>query len=164
MGKRILWIIVCLTAWVNGILAEDRIYVPNFSISAGETKDVSVLMDNGAPYVAFQFDLYLPDGITLTGYEVNKNRVPESTEVSMAEQKNGSYRFIAAALSMEEIAGNSGGIITLTLTAKSNISIANKTGYLRNVKMSTADATGVTIAEVPFTVKILEPSIVTARS
>ena len=164
MGKRILWIIVCLTAWVNGILAEDRIYVPNFSISAGETKDVSVLMDNGAPYVAFQFDLYLPDGITLTGYEVNKNRVPESTEVSMAEQKNGSYRFIAAALSMEEIAGNSGGIITLKLTAKSNVSIGSKAGYLRNVKMPRADATGVTITEVPFTIKVLEPSTITARN
>ena len=136
----------------------------DFSISAGDAKDVSVLLDNETLYVAFQFDLYLPTGISLAGYEVNSERVPASTEVSMAQQEDGSYRFLAAAMAMEPIFGNNGGIITLKLKAGTNITAGNRKGYLRSVKLSKEDGTGVTISETPFTIKVLEPSIVTAKS
>ena len=164
MNKNVLLIIACLMAWVNSISAEDKIYVPDFSITAEETKEVSVQLDNTIPYVAFQFDLYLPEGITLTGYEVNGSRVPESTEVSMAKMADGSIRFIAAAMSMEEITGNSGGIVTLKLKASSEIATGNKTGSLKKVKLSKSDATGFTTAEIPYAVKVLAPITVTAKS
>ena len=164
MNKNILLIIACLMAWVNSISAEDKIYVTDFSITADETKEVSVQLDNTISYVAFQFDLYLPEGITLTGYEVNGNRVPESTEVSMAKMADGSFRFIAAAMSMEEITGNSGGIVTLKLKASSEIATGNKTGSLKKVKLSKSDATGFTTAEIPYAVKVLAPITVTAKS
>ena len=140
MNKNILLIIACLMAWVNSMSAEDKIYVTDFSITAEETKEVSVQLDNTISYVAFQFDLYLPEGITLTGYEVNGSRVPESTEVSMAKMADGSFRFIAAAMSMEEITGNSGGIVTLKLKASSEIATGNKTGYLKKVKLSKSES------------------------
>lgn len=156
--------IVLLMAVVNYIAADNRVSITDFSISAGETKDVNVMLDNEMSYVAFQFDLYLPKDITLAGFEVNRDRVPESTDVSMAKQEDGSYRFLAAAMSMEKIVGSNGSIITLRLSAKNNITIGNKTGYLRDVKLSKADATGVTIAEFPFAVKVLAPITVTAKS
>lgn len=164
MKKIITMTIVLLMAVVNYIAADNRVSITDFSISAGETKDVNVLLDNEISYVAFQFDLYLPEGITLAGFEVNRDRVPESTDVSMAKQEDGSFRFLAAAMSMEKIVGSNGNIVTLKLSAKNNISIGNKTGCLRSVKLSKADAIGVTIAEVPFAIKVLEPSTVTARS
>lgn len=164
MNKNILLIIACLMAWVNSISAEDKIYVTDFSITAEETKEVSVQLDNTISYVAFQFDLYLPDGITLMGYEVNGNRVPESTEVSMAKMADGSIRFIAAAMSMEEITGSSGGIVTLKLKVSSEIATGNKTGSLKKVKLSKSDATGFTTAEIPYAVKVLAPITVTAKS
>ena len=164
MNKTIILIIACLMAWVNSISAEDKIYVPDFSITAEETKEVSVQLDNTIPYMAFQFDLYLPEGITLAGYEVNGSRVPESTEVSMAKMGDGSYRFIAAAMLMEEVTGSSGGIVTLKLKASSEITTGNKTGYLKRVKLSKADATGFTTAEIPYAVKVLAPITVTAKS
>ena len=136
----------------------------DFSISSGETKEVSVLLDNETQYVAFQFDLYLPTGISLAGYEVNGERVPASTEVSMAQQEDGSYRFLAAAMAMEPIVGNNGGIITLKLKASANVVTGNRSGYLRSVKLSKEDGAGQTTFEVPFTVKVLKPSIVTAKS
>ncbi|MBR1521704.1 MAG: hypothetical protein IJ635_10780, partial [Bacteroidaceae bacterium] len=162
--KKTMWLIVCLMAWMNPIWAEDKAYVSDFSISAEETKDVSVVMDNAITYVAFQFDLSLPTGITLEGYEVAKSRVPESTTVSMAKQEDGSFRFLAAAMSMEPITGSSGGIVTLKLKAAKTVSVGSLTGYLRQVKLSKTDATGVTIAEIPFAVKVLAPSTVTARN
>ena len=164
MKKRITMTIVLLMAVVNYIAADNRVSIIDFSISAGETKDVDVLLDNEISYVAFQFDLYLPEGITLAGFEVNRDRVPESTDVSMAKQEDGSYRFLAAAMSMEKIVGSNGSLVTLKLSAKNNISIGNKAGCLRSVKLSKADATGVTIAEIPFTVKVLAPITVKAKS
>ena len=164
MKKRITMTVVFLVAMVNYIMAEDRLSIADFYLSAGETKEVNILLDNETQYVAFQFDLYLPTGVSLAGYEVNRKRVKGSTEVSMAEQEDGSYRFIAAAMSMASIVGNSGRIITLKLKGADDIVAGNKTGYLRSVKLSENDATGVTISEVPFAVKVLEPSTVTARS
>ena len=164
MKNRITIAIVLFLAVVNYIAAENRMSMMDFSISAGETKEVSVLLDNETQYVAFQFDLYLPTGISLAGYEVNSERVPSSTEVSMAQQEDGSYRFFAAAMAMEPIVGNNGGIITLKLKASANVVTGNRSGYLRSVKLSKEDGAGQTTFEVPFTVKVLEPSIVTAKS
>ena len=164
MKKRITIAIALFLAVVNYIAAENRVSMVDFSLSAGETKEVSVFLDNETQYVAFQFDLYLPTGISLAGYEVNGERVPASTEVSMAQQEDGSYRFLAAAMAMEPIVGNNGGIITLKLKASANVVTGNRSGYLRSVKLSKEDGAGQTTFEVPFTVKVLEPSIVTAKS
>lgn len=164
MKKRIAMTIALLMAMVNYIVAENSVSIADFSLSAGETKQVSVLLDNDVQYVAFQFDLYLPEGVSLIEYEMNSGRVPESTEVSMEAQKNGCYRFLAAAMSMEPIVGSEGGIITLKLKADADITFGSHTGYLQGVKLSKEDGTGVTISEVPFTVKVWEPSTVTARS
>ena len=164
MKKGITIVIALFLTVVNYIAAENRVFIMDFSISAGETKDVSVLLDNETQYVAFQFDLYLPTGISLAGYEVNSERVPASTEVSMAQQEDGSYRFFAAAMAMEPIVGNNSGITILKLKASANVVTGNRLGYLRSVKLSKEDGTGQTTFEVPFTVKVLEPSIITAKS
>lgn len=164
MNKIIAITILLLLTMVNYIVAENKVSITDTSISAGETKDVSVLLVNETQYVAFQFDLYLPTGIQLVGYEVNRNRVPQSTTVSMAMQEDGNYRFLAAAKSMEPIAGNSGSIVTLKLKASTDITMGNLTGYLRNVKLSKVDATGLTIVAVPFSVEVVEPPTVTVKS
>ena len=88
MNKIIAITILLLLTMVNYIVAENKVSITDTSISAGETKDVSVLLVNETQYVAFQFDLYLPTGIQLVGYEVNRNRVPQSTTVSMAMQED----------------------------------------------------------------------------
>lgn len=164
MKKRFITAIVSLMAMVNYIAAENWVSIADFPISAGETKEVSVLLDNETQYVAFQFDLCLPKDVSLVGYEVNNERVPTSMEVSMAQQWDGSIRFLAAAMSMHPIVGNGGGIVTLKLKVAEDIATGNQTGYLRSVKLSKEDGTGVTISEVPFTMIVQNPSIITARS
>lgn len=164
MNKIIAITILLLLTMVNYIAAENKVSITDTSISAGETKNVSVLLVNETQYVAFQFDLYLPTGIQLVGYEVNRNRVPQSTTVSMAMQEDGNYRFLAAAMSMEPIAGNSGSIVTLKLKASTDITMGNLTGYLKSVKLSKVDATGLTIVAVPFSVEVVEPPTVTVKS
>lgn len=159
MRKRI-WMISLLMLLISStIWADDKLNVYDFRISPGETKEIEVCMENDVSYVAFQFDLHLPQGLTLESYSVG-DRVPESTTVSMSEMDDGSYRFIAAAMQAESISGYGGSIVNLTLKASENFSEDESKGYLRNVKLAKADASGVNIPELSF---IINKTIVIAE-
>lgn len=127
----------------------DKLTISDFTITSGDTKQVQIELTNEAAYIGFQFDLFLPEGITLTGYSVNSARVPEEIEVDM-EQTDGCYRFIGVGLGTETISGTSGNIISITVKADENLKGRNLTGYLRDVKLSKLDGTGTTKAEAPF--------------
>jgi len=164
MKKRLMMIATLVMAIYNMVLAEDKVTISDFKISAGETKEVSIALSNDVTYVAFQFDLYLPEGITVESYSADRSRVPESTTLEMSKQPDGSYRFLSAAMGGEPMTDNSGSIVTLTVKASDGLSFGEKTGYFRKVKLSKADATGPTYAEMSFPITVIEPSVVTVTS
>ena len=45
--------------------ANERFHIEDFTVTAGETCTVSILLENEVPYTAFQTDLYLPDGLSV---------------------------------------------------------------------------------------------------
>lgn len=156
MNKRIILAIVSLLALVNQVSAEDKVTIENFSISVGETKEVSITLDNDVAYAAFQFDLYLPEGLTVTEYSADNTRIPKGTTLEMNKQDAGFYRFVAAAMDLEEIKGNSGSIITIKVMADENLAGGTMTGYFRKVKLSKLDGTGVSYAEMSFPIAVLK--------
>ena len=165
MMKRQLMIAAMVLAMGNIVWAEDKVTISDFTISPGETKEVGIMLENDAAYVAFQFDLYLPSGITVDTYSIDDSRVPVSTELSMSQHADGSYTFISAAWERLPITGSSGRIVTLKVTAGRNIARGTLTGYFRQVKLSKADATGPTYAEMSFpVVTFVEPSVVTVTN
>ena len=154
MQKRLMFVAILLLAICNRIVAEDQITIGDFSLYSGDTKAVSVMLTNEDSYVGFQFDLYLPDGITVESFSANSSRFPEGTTPQMSQQSDGSYRFVAAALERNPIVGNEGAILTLTIKAADSIVAKDYTGYLRNIKISKTDGTGVTKAEQTFTITV----------
>lgn len=138
-----------------GESSDDKLSIGDFTITPGETKQFEVELTNEASYAGFQFDLVLPEGISMTGYSVNQTRIPEEIEVDM-EQADGCYRFIAAGFGTDEISGTSGSIMKITVKADENLKGRNLTGYLRDVKLSKIDGTGTTIDETAF--KITNPT------
>lgn len=164
MKQRLMIIALLLLAIGHFVKAEDKVSISDFKISAGETKMVNIALNNDVSYVAFQFDLYLPEGITVESFRTNRTRVPERTTLDMSKQSDGSYRFLSAAMGGEPMLGNSGNIVTLTVKAVNGLSFGEKTGYFRNVKLSKADATGPTYAEMSFPITVIEPSVVTVTS
>ena len=154
MQKRVLYIAFLLLAICNQIVAEDQMTINDFSLSPGGSKEVGIMLTNEDTYVGFQFDLYLPDGITVESFSANSSRIPEGTTPQMAQQSDGSYRFIAAALNGNPIIGSEGAVLTITVKAGDNVSAKDYQGYLRNVKISKADGSGVTKAEEPFTITV----------
>ena len=165
MNKRIILTIVSLLALATQVSAEDKVTIKNFSISAGETKTMSIELENDAVYAAFQFDLYLPDGVTLgDDFSADKARVPESTTLEMTLQENGSYRFFAAAMDFEDLIGTSGSIITIKVSASKDLESGSLMGYFRNVKLSKADGDGEKYSEMSFPITVVAPSIVMANN
>ena len=63
MRKRMIMTVLLMA--VCKIVSADLLTIYNFDISAGETKEVSIYLQNDETYVAFQFDLYLPEGVTV---------------------------------------------------------------------------------------------------
>ena len=155
MNKRIISAIVFLLALVTRMSAEDKVTISDFVISAEETKELSITLENEVTYAAFQFDLYLPEGLTISEYSKDLTRIPEKTTLSMAKQADGSYRFFAAAMKAQNITGTSGGIVTIKVTADKDLASGSQTGYFRNVKLSKADGTGEKYAEMSFPITVL---------
>ena len=78
--KKIKFIIVmCLLSITKSVLAIDNVTISDFRITRGETKEVNILLENDVAYVGFQFDLYLPEGITVASYSSDDSRIPASS-------------------------------------------------------------------------------------
>jgi hypothetical protein len=122
----------------------------------GEIKSVNIELENDIVYAGFQFDLYLPEGISLTDYSADKTRIPEGTTLTMAQQKDGGYRFIAAAMDLKEITGNSGSIITIRVIADENLKAGSLKGDFQNVKLSKVNGKGATYDDMPFIITVNE--------
>ena len=114
------------------------------------------MLDNEDEYLSCQFDLHLPEGfqIGLISAEADPSRMPESAQIlgsNMIEH----FRYLATSLEGETIKGHSGRIMSVQVNSYETVSIGRHTAYLRNVKLSRPDGTGVTIDEIPveFTMK-----------
>jgi hypothetical protein len=81
-------------------------------------------MKNTAEIRGFQFNLYLPDGMTIALNPKGKEIVSLNTErrdeydehtLSVKKQEDGSYMFLCGSLSEDVFLGNDGEIISVTL-------------------------------------------------
>ena len=156
MYKRIFTIAALVMAIYNTVIATDKVTINNFIISPGQTKEIYISLENDEEYVAFQFDLYLPDGITVESYVANESRVPSGTNLYVSTLSDGAYRFLSAGMSVNPLVGNSGVIVKLTVKADKNISEGEVTGYFRNIVLANANATGQKYQEMSFPITIVD--------
>jgi len=124
MNKSILSFVLLLLSILTAT-GKDRLYIEDFKILAGETMQIPVLLCNDTAYCGLQTDLYLPAGLTLD-MEGNEYIIDmtfrESNSHTIASNKlsNGAIRIYISSVSAREFTGNSGAIMTLSLTAASN--------------------------------------------
>jgi hypothetical protein len=142
------------------VSAADNIVVKDVRITKGNWNFVLIELNNDAEYVAFQYDLYLPDGVTYGGCWKYGERIPESTTLSDNQLDNGCYRVLAASMTGLPITGNSGPMTAFNIWIEDRVPLGSMTAYLRNVKLSKADGSGITFSELPFTITVVESSII----
>ncbi len=153
-------ILFALTA--AGVQA-DGIRIEPFTLAANEEKDVEILFDNDKDYGGLQFDLYLPDGVSI--FEDEDGLYYENTErlqykngrktvdfnMDVELQNDGSYRFLIYNTAGQNIAGESGeAILTVRLTASDQVLSSTQRIRVKQQVLSTVDAEETQVADTSF--------------
>lgn len=126
-----------------GAAATDRFYIEDFTISPGETRTVSIMLDNEMAYTAFQSDLYLPDRLTATNFALTDRKNANHT-ITATVLPDGGIRLLSYSLNIKTYSGNTGALVTFNVTASEDFE-GPVVITLRNTLFTTE--TGV---EVPF--------------
>lgn len=119
--KRILFALSIAVVAVS-MSARDRLYINDFSIAPGESKTISVLLDNDTTYCALQTDIILPAGLTIDLdddeyiVDLTSRKSPDHV-VSTNRLADGSIRVFVTSQNSRPFNGNSGAILTIDVTA-----------------------------------------------
>ena len=126
-----------------GAAATDRFYIEDFTISPGETRTVSIMLDNETAYTAFQSDLYLPDGLTATNFALTDRKNANHT-ITATVLPDGGIRLLSYSLNLKTYSGNSGALVTFDVTVSEDFE-GEATVALRGTLFTTVAG-----VEVPF--------------
>ena len=144
-----------------GRMYADNMTVVDVNLKPGESKTASINLENPTKkYTAFQFDLVLPEGVTVElknngkpKISLNEDRIDDHT-LTVQDLGSGSYRLLCFSMSNAELYGTSGTLITMTLHAADDASAGTKTGSIKSQVFTEASGDQVKWADFSFTVTI----------
>ena len=156
---------------------DNVIYISPFTASAGSQTTISIKMKNAMAIRGFQFDLHLPEGMTVVKSAkgriqgaLSAGRLPDEDEheLTFSEQSDGSIRFLCSSQYDETFTGNDGEIAILQVNVASNMANGDYPLQLTDMKLTETDIskyytadlieTTVTIGEVDTRVILDETS------
>ncbi len=117
-------------------MADNRLYINDFSINPGETVDVSIMLDNDVTnFASFQADMYLPEGLELVEqYDEEDDeyftfslttRARSRMAIGSAVQADGAVRLMLTQTignAVQPIKDSSGALVTFKLKASNSLS------------------------------------------
>ena len=127
---------------------DNVIYISPFEAASNGETQVSIRMKNTVGIRGFQFDLYLPDGMTAVKDGNNRfvsslsnGRKPAGDQhtLTLSEQPDGAIRFLCGSQYDETFTGNDGEIATLTISIDAGVEAQDYPIYLRNMKLTETD-------------------------
>ena len=127
---------------------DNVIYIEPIEETKGSEVVVPILMKNTADIRGFQFDLYLPNGVTVAKTSKGKfvcslssGRLPEDDEhtLTVSEQGDGALRFLCGSQYNETFTGTEGEIATMKLLIAEDMAEGEHPIVLKKVKLSETD-------------------------
>ena len=94
---------------------DDRMSGEDISLMDGETRTVTIALDNTLDYSAFQLDLTLPDGLTASNFTLTDRAGSHLLNVNTLG--NGDIRALCYSSTIEMIDGHSGALLTFDVNA-----------------------------------------------
>ena len=160
MRKSFLLVVMAMAALCAA--ATDRFYIEDFSISAGETRTLSIMLDNETAYTAFQTDIYLPEGLIVEQEDGDyifdlTSRKGRDHIIASQVQADGAIRIMSYSPSIKTYSGNSRALVTFNVTATSNVG-GPTTIELKNTLFTTKTGT-----EIAFNDEVCNVSIPSDR-
>ena len=122
------------------VVLGNEFYMNDFTIQPGKTLRVPVVMDNKASAVAgFQFDMYLPEGISTSASSFTLSD-RKGAEHQVVANKNGDHwSVVAFGFPTADFTGDEGDIMYIDFVASKSFT-GNATIEFRNIMLSTSDA------------------------
>lgn len=157
MKKTVLFVAMAIVALCAA--ATDRFYIEDFSISAGETRTVSIMLDNETEYTAFQTDLYLPAGLTVEQEDGDyifdlTDRKGRDHNIASQVQADGAIRIMSYSPTIKTYSGNSGALVTFNVTATGEFG-GSATIELKNTLFTTKNGVEVSLNDETSNVTII---------
>ena len=148
---------------IVGRTQADNLRVENVSLCAGQTKEVAIVLQNSSKmYEAFQFDMVLPEGITIAKdaqgnfiSNLNKERIVDHS-LGINELGAGNYRFLSYSMSDAGFVGTDGILLSVTLEANENINIGTKNVAIKSQVFTDVDGEVSKWEDISFQVTIIE--------
>jgi len=97
----------------------DQMSGESVSLMAGETRTVSIVLDNEMDYTAFQMDLTLPEGLTAGHFQLTDRAGSHAFDVNAIGGNK--VRALCYSPAIEVIDGHSGALLTFDVTANATV-------------------------------------------
>lgn len=109
-------------------------------------------------YNGYQFDVQLPDGITLDAenYTLSDRYSKDGMNVMVKQLDNGAYRVVCFSIGGISITGTEGALISFPIKASSDAASGAKEGRLKNVMVSDQTGKNTILPDVTFTLNVSE--------
>ena len=115
-------------------------------------------MNNVASIQAFQFDLYLPEGVTIAKDGDNEymveltSRAAKSHSISAQTRPDGAIRMVCTSMAGASFKGNEGTIVNVTLSVAPDMTVGNYEIKIKNIELS--DGTPYNPADIKATLMV----------
>lgn len=116
-------ILVSLLSCIALTMQAERLFINDFTISPGETKTMSIELENDSTYVGIDFLLKLPEGLSISTENVESyltDRTSGLKSFGIGESDEG-YRFLAFNIPLVDVTGHSGAIFNVPVTASEDV-------------------------------------------
>ena len=119
----------------------NTLYPKELSTRAGKQPTLAIAMDNDSKITAMQFDLVLPEGITVATDEDGMiitlgSRAATSHTVAKRIQNDGSVRIVCSSNSSAVFSGNTGSVVFVKLNVDSKVADGDYDVTVRNIELS----------------------------
>lgn len=137
---------LCLIGALRAAAAEENTLVlSDITAKAGEQVVLSIGMNNTASITGFQFDLYLPDGVTVAKDESGDDAIALSTvrtnlsrhTIAPRLQADGAMRAVCTSMGNKTFTGSTGEVVTATLVLAEDFEPGTYTIRLAGMELST---------------------------
>ena len=134
---KIIMVFVLLT--FVGRTYADNLVVDQVTIRKGGTIKVGIVLNNPTiQYVAFQFDLKLPEGISIANNEegepdcsLNEDRI-NNHRLTIEDKGSGVFRLLAFSFPVNEFSGTEGDLLYVTLEANKEANLGDVVGEIKS--------------------------------
>ena len=116
--------------------SSNSLFIEDFTIVEGETKQIAIMLNNNAAFSAFQADIFLPEGLEIVEATLSDRKADHT--LASAMRNNGSVRLLSYSLGVNAFAGSEGELVYLTVKATDNF-VGDFQIEIDNIKFATVD-------------------------